>query len=43
VCAVLGGLISQEVVKAISLKDEPVFNTLVFDATIGDATVVKCG
>ncbi len=32
VCAIVGGLVGQEVVKAASGKGEPVCNTLVFDA-----------
>lgn len=43
VCAVMGGMIAQEVVKAISRKDEPLCNVLCFDGTSGDGTVVRCG
>ena len=31
VAAILGGIIGQELVKAISKKDEPVFNFFVFN------------
>ncbi|GKY97545.1 hypothetical protein MPSEU_000712700 [Mayamaea pseudoterrestris] len=37
VCAVLGGLIGNEIIKAISGKGEPVNNTLLFDGATGKA------
>lgn len=35
VCAILAGILGQEVIKAISQKDEPVCNFFCFDGGVG--------
>ena len=39
VCAVMGGLVGQEVIKSISGQGKPVYNLLCFDGTTGSANV----
>ena len=44
VAAVLGGLLGNEVIKLVSLRDAPVDNFLVFDSTTGlGAAIVRAG
>ena len=43
VCAVLGGVIGQEVIKALSGKGEPAKNTLLFDGTDGGCFAIYIG
>jgi ubiquitin-like 1-activating enzyme E1 A len=40
-CAVVGGIIGQEVLKAISLKGEPAFNCFVWDGQTQEGRVLK--
>lgn len=40
VCAVLGGMLGNEIVKAISLKGEPANNTLLFDGKLGKCRTI---
>ena len=42
-CAVLGGLLGQEVVKVLARKELPVNNILLLDATDGAAVVKRVG
>lgn len=39
VCAIMGGMIGQELVKAISQKDEPICNIFYFDSVTGNGTM----
>jgi len=41
VCAITGGVLAQEIVKAISQKDEPISNLFVFDPVYGTGVVEK--
>lgn len=41
VCAILAGILGQEVIKAISQKDEPICNFFCFDGGVG--TVRRIG
>jgi len=41
VCAITGGVLAQEIVKAISQKDEPISNVFVFDPVLGTGIVEK--
>lgn len=41
VCAILAGILGQEIVKAISQKDEPICNYFCFDGATG--TVRRIG
>lgn len=40
VCAVVGGIIGQEVLKAISRKGTPAFNCFVFDGMTQEGRVI---
>jgi hypothetical protein len=40
VCAVLGGIIGQELLKAISRKGEPAFNVFVWDGQTHEGRVL---
>ncbi len=42
-CAVLGGLLAQEVLKAMSRRDAPFHNWLLLDAAEGEATAMRVG
>jgi ubiquitin-like 1-activating enzyme E1 A len=39
VASVLGGQVAQEVLKAVSRRDEPLKNVLVYDALVSEAVV----
>lgn len=41
VCAILAGIVGQEIIKAVSQKDEPICNYFCFDGAVG--TVRKIG
>jgi len=41
VCAILGGVLGQEVIKAVSQKDEPICNYFYFDGLSGAGTARK--
>ena len=41
VCAIIGGILGQEVIKAISHKDEPIYNVFAFDGINGGGVVNK--
>jgi len=42
-CAVLGGLVGQEVIKVLGRKDAPILNCMFFDGSYGAAIVKKLG
>ena len=35
ICAIVGGLVSQEIIKIVSKKDDPVVNSLYYDGLSG--------
>jgi len=39
VCAILGGILGQEVIKSISCKDDPIMNFFYFDAADGKGVI----
>ena len=43
ICAIMGGMIGQEVVKAISQKDEPICNFFFYDALQGNGRMRRIG
>ncbi|KAF8339605.1 uncharacterized protein EI90DRAFT_3144002 [Cantharellus anzutake] len=43
VCAVVGGFLAQDILKALSAKDPPLANFFTFDGTTGGATVCRLG
>ncbi|RHZ20668.1 hypothetical protein DYB37_001421 [Aphanomyces astaci] len=43
VCAIVAGILGQEVIKAISKKDEPLNNYFFFDGATGEGTVRRIG
>ncbi|RHY35063.1 hypothetical protein DYB32_000469 [Aphanomyces invadans] len=43
VCAIVAGILGQEVIKAISMKDEPLNNYFFFDGATGEGTVRRIG
>ncbi|KAG8719547.1 hypothetical protein FRC11_003338, partial [Ceratobasidium sp. 423] len=40
ICAIVGGFLGQDVLKALGAKEPPISNFLVFDGTTGGASVV---
>ncbi|CAM1320038.1 SAE1 (predicted), partial [Pycnogonum litorale] len=43
VCAIVGGILSQEIIKAVSCKDKPLDNFFFFDGTNSNGTVERFG
>lgn len=43
VCAILGGVIAQEVIKAVSQKEVPINNTFLFDPVTYSGTELSVG
>lgn len=41
VCAVVGGMMAQDVLKALAARDAPIANFLTFDGNTGGATVCR--
>jgi ubiquitin-like 1-activating enzyme E1 A len=41
VCAVVGGLLAQDILKALGKRDTPIANFLVFDGNTGGAAVCR--
>lgn len=39
ICAILGGLLGQDILKVLQGKDAPIANFLTFDGFVGGATV----
>ena len=35
ICAIIGGIVSQEIIKIVSKKDDPIVNSLYFDGLSG--------
>ena len=43
VCAVVGGLLAQDILKALAAREPPIANFFTFDGTLGGGTVVRMG
>lgn len=43
VCAVVGGMLAQDILKALAAKDPPFANFFTFDGTSGSGTVCRLG
>ncbi|KZT28337.1 hypothetical protein NEOLEDRAFT_1058770 [Neolentinus lepideus HHB14362 ss-1] len=43
VCAVVGGMLAQDILKALAAREPPIANFFVFDGTTGAGTVVRMG
>ena len=43
VCAVVGGLLAQDVLKALAAREPPIANFFTFDGGLGGGTVVRMG
>ncbi|TFK52196.1 hypothetical protein OE88DRAFT_1718218 [Heliocybe sulcata] len=43
VCAVVGGMLAQDILKALAAREPPIANFFVFDGTSGAGTVVRMG
>lgn len=41
ICAVVGGVLGQDILKALSAREAPLANFFVFDSTVGGGTVVR--
>jgi len=41
VCAVVGGMLGQDILKALGAREAPIANFFVFDGTTGGGTVVR--
>ena len=43
VCAVVGGLLAQDILKALAAREPPIANFFTFDGNLGGGTVVRMG
>ena len=43
VCSVMGGIVAQQVIRAMSRKNAPLCNWLLFDTAIGNAVSMNVG
>ncbi|EMD31416.1 hypothetical protein CERSUDRAFT_119795 [Gelatoporia subvermispora B] len=43
VCAVVGGMVAQDILKALAARESPIVNFFVFDGSTGGGTVCKMG
>ena len=43
VCAVIGGMLAQDILKALAARESPIANFFTFDGTLGGGTVVRMG
>lgn len=43
VCAVVGGLLAQDILKALAAREPPIANFFTFDGGLGGGTVVRMG
>lgn len=41
VCAVIGGMLGQDILKALAAREAPIANFFVFDGTSGSGTVCR--
>ena len=41
VCAVVGGLLAQDILKALAAREPPIANFFTFDGNLGGGTVVR--
>ena len=41
VCAVVGGMLAQDILKALAARESPIVNFFVFDGTTGAGTVCR--
>jgi ubiquitin-like 1-activating enzyme E1 A len=41
VCAVLGGMLAQDILKALAAREPPIANFFAFDGTTGSGTVCR--
>lgn len=41
VCAIIGGMLAQDILKALGGRDAPIANFFVFDGTVGGGTVCR--
>ena len=44
ICAIVGGIVSQEIIKIVSKKDDPIVNSLYYDGLSGAGIIenLKC-
>ena len=43
VCAVLGGMLAQDILKALAAREPPIANFFTFDGSTGGGSVVRMG
>ncbi|GBE83231.1 hypothetical protein BKA93DRAFT_725681 [Sparassis latifolia] len=43
VCAVVGGMLAQDILKALAARESPIVNFFVFDGSLGSGTVCRLG
>ena len=43
VCAVVGGMLAQDILKALAAREPPIANFFVFDGSTGGGTVCRMG
>ena len=43
VCAVVGGMLAQDILKALAAREPPIANFFTFDGNLGGGTVVRMG
>ena len=41
VCAVVGGMLAQDILKALAAREPPIANFFTFDGNLGGGTVVR--
>lgn len=43
VCAVVGGMLAQDILKALAAREPPIANFFTFDGNVGGGTVCRLG
>lgn len=43
VCAIVGGMLAQDILKTLAAKEAPIANFFAFDGNIGGGTVARMG